>query len=54
LRRLSADTGLAVPAAAGPDSPLGLMLAALEAETAALLRWNDPRHLYTHCLCEAP
>lgn len=30
------------------------VLVRLEADAAALLSWNDPRHLYLHCLCEAP
>lgn len=29
-------------------------LARLQMDADALLRWNDPRHLYLHCLCEAP
>ncbi|MGL1832018.1 signal peptide peptidase SppA [Rhodocyclaceae bacterium SMB388] len=48
--------GLLAPAAEPPGAPsaLGLLLGALEREVEALLHWNDPQHLYTHCLCEAP
>lgn len=35
-------------------SALGVLLDTLQREAAALLEWNDPQHLYTHCLCEAP
>lgn len=54
LHRLLAFAGIdAVPAGVSA-SPLGRLLAGLEAETAALLRWNDPQHFYVHCLCAAP
>lgn len=32
----------------------GSLFASLQQEAAALLNWNDPRHIYVHCLCEAP
>lgn len=35
-------------------SPLGGLLARLQADAMQLLQWNDPRHIYVHCLCEAP
>lgn len=35
-------------------SPLGSLVARLQADAAQLLQWNDPRHIYVHCLCEAP
>lgn len=35
-------------------SALGLLLGSLQREAEALLHWNDPQHLYTHCLCEGP
>ena len=41
-------------AARAVDSPLGGMLGGLVREAEALLQWNDPLHLYTHCLCESP
>ena len=37
-----------------PASPLASVLARVQEEAAGLLLWNDPRHLYAHCLCEAP
>lgn len=52
LHRLLGMAGIAPPPAA--DSPLRRVLAGLEAEAAELLRWNDPQHLYVHCLCGAP
>lgn len=54
LRRLSESLAQAAPAAGTTASPLALALGTLQAEAEALLRWNDPRHLYTHCLCAAP
>ena len=44
-RRAGASARAAPPAAA----PAGVERAAR-----ALLRWNDPRHHYLHCLCDAP
>ncbi|HRP98017.1 MAG TPA: signal peptide peptidase SppA [Rhodocyclaceae bacterium] len=38
----------------GADSSLGGLLEGLRRDAEALLEWNDPRHLYTHCLCEGP
>lgn len=35
-------------------SPVGSMLARVQADAMQLLQWNDPRHIYVHCLCEAP
>ena len=29
-------------------------LARLRSELQALALWNDPGHMYLHCLCEAP
>ncbi|MDX5363197.1 MAG: signal peptide peptidase SppA [Pseudazoarcus pumilus] len=37
-----------------PQGAFGMLFASLQREAAALLTWNDPRHLYVHCLCEAP
>jgi protease-4 len=37
----------------GAESAFGRLLGEVRADAAELLRWNDPRHLYTHCLCEA-
>jgi protease IV len=35
-------------------SPLGKVLAELQTKAGELLRWNDPDHVYAHCLCAAP
>lgn len=37
-----------------PQGAFGALFASLQREAEALLTWNDPRHLYVHCLCEAP
>lgn len=39
---------------AAPRAPLGRIVAELQAQAGELLRWNDPGHLYAHCLCGAP
>ena len=36
------------------QSPFARLLAELQVPAAELLRWNDPQHLYMHCLCDAP
>jgi protease-4 len=36
------------------ESPLQQWLVGAQAQAAELLRWNDPQHVYGHCLCEAP
>ncbi|NMG75590.1 signal peptide peptidase SppA [Aromatoleum diolicum] len=51
LRRL---LSVAAPLSPAVDSPLQQLLAGVQAQAAELLRWNDPQHLYGHCLCEAP
>ena len=38
----------------GSLGPLGALLGEVQRSTVELLRWNDPRHLYLHCLCETP
>jgi protease-4 len=30
------------------------LLSGLQRDAEALLEWNDPQHLYSHCLCEGP
>ena len=55
---------MSLPHPAGPStgSPPGANSYAPDAETVARLRaelqglalWNDPGHVYLHCLCEAP
>ncbi|AYH45897.1 signal peptide peptidase SppA [Azoarcus sp. DN11] len=51
LRRLMSAVG---PVELGAASPLARLLAGVQAQAADLLRWNDPQHLYGHCLCDAP
>jgi len=56
LRKLTGfaeEFGIDAGLAAKP-SPLVRLLDEVQAPAAALLRWNDPQHLYMHCLCEAP
>lgn len=56
LRKLTGfaeDLGIDAGFAARP-SPLARLLAEVQSPAADLLRWNDPQHLYMHCLCEAP
>lgn len=36
------------------ESGFAGVLASLQREAQALLSWNDPRHIYVHCLCEGP
>lgn len=55
LRRLAGFAGqFGVELAPAVPSPLVRLLAEVQAPAAALLQWNDPQHLYMHCLCEAP
>lgn len=54
MRRLSDMTGIELPARASRPSPVEQMLAVLRTDFDALSGWNDPRHQYVHCLCEAP
>ncbi|NMF89181.1 signal peptide peptidase SppA [Aromatoleum petrolei] len=51
LRRLMSVLG---PVGITSEAPLGRLLGGLQAQVADLLRWNDPQHLYGHCLCDAP
>lgn len=37
-----------------PASPFAKVLAELQDKAGELLRWNDPNHVYAHCLCVAP
>lgn len=54
--RLLRSLGEFVSADAGPSRPgaFGVLFDSLQREADALLAWNDPRHLYVHCLCEGP
>ena len=57
LRRLLStgeDLGLDLVGGGLASGPLGALLGEVQRSTAELLRWNDPRHLYLHCLCETP
>ncbi|MDR1661809.1 MAG: signal peptide peptidase SppA [Azoarcus sp.] len=39
---------------AAAPSPASRVLDQLSADVEALMSWNDPRHVYAHCLCNAP
>ncbi|THF64912.1 signal peptide peptidase SppA [Pseudothauera nasutitermitis] len=54
LRSLFDVTGLSGGAVPATPSAFGALLGGLEDAAADLLRWNDPAHLYVHCLCESP
>ena len=57
LRRLLSageDLGLDFAASGLARGPLAGLVGEVQRSTAELLRWNDPRHLYLHCLCETP
>ncbi len=45
---------VATDSSPAPQGAFGALFASLQREAEALLTWNDPRHLYVHCLCEAP
>jgi len=51
LQQLSAVGIGENPAATSPASNIAKRLAA---DLKSLALWNDPRHIYTHCLCEMP
>ncbi|MCL2161396.1 MAG: signal peptide peptidase SppA [Betaproteobacteria bacterium] len=40
--------------AAARSSPTNDLLVRLAADLKSLALWNDPRHIYMHCLCEMP
>ena len=55
MRRFSEILGLQrVDTAPATASALGQLLGGLQRDAEALLEWNDPQHLYSHCLCEGP
>ena len=57
LRRLLSvgeDLGLDLAAGGLASGPLAGLLGEVQRSATELLRWNDPRHLYLHCLCETP
>ncbi|MDR0633402.1 MAG: signal peptide peptidase SppA [Azoarcus sp.] len=39
---------------AAAPSPASRVIDRFSADLKTLTSWNDPRHIYTHCLCEAP
>ena len=53
LRLLQRLIGAVVPVGSTAPSPFSALMSSVQHEAGALLRWNDPRHLYMHCLCEA-
>lgn len=46
-------SSLEAPAASSSGS-VAQMLTRLQRDAADILRWNDPQHMYSHCLCSAP
>jgi protease-4 len=46
--------GVAAVEPARSGSSIGHMVGSLYRDAEALLEWNDPQHMYTHCLCEGP
>ena len=45
---------VATEAQQAPEGSFTGVFASLQREARALLSWNDPRHIYVHCLCEGP
>lgn len=54
VQRFLSFSGLAGGVAHSSPAPIAQLLSRLEADARALLSWNDPQHIYAHCLCEAP
>ncbi|MBX3684468.1 MAG: S49 family peptidase, partial [Thauera sp.] len=54
LLRVGEDLGIDLAGRSAPAAPLAAAAADVERAARALLRWNDPRHHYLHCLCDAP
>ena len=54
LLRTGEDLGLEFASRGLATGPLAGLVGEVQRSTADLLRWNDPRHLYLHCLCETP
>ncbi|MCL2590154.1 MAG: signal peptide peptidase SppA [Betaproteobacteria bacterium] len=52
LKQLFAAADGGSPAAA--PSPSNVIVRRLTADFKSLALWNDPRHIYMHCLCEMP
>jgi protease-4 len=53
LRRAAEFVGVEATLPERPGA-FGALMASVEREAEALLTWNDPRHVYVHCLCEGP
>lgn len=54
LLRTGEDLGLDLATGGLASGPLAALLGEVQRSSAELLRWNDPRHLYLHCLCDTP
>ncbi len=54
LLRTGQDLGLDLATGGLATGPLAALVGEVQRSTAGLLHWNDPRHLYLHCLCETP
>lgn len=54
LLRVGDDLGIDLAGRIAPAAPLAVAAADVEHAARELLRWNDPRHHYLHCLCDAP
>ncbi|HAY09145.1 MAG TPA: signal peptide peptidase SppA, partial [Thauera sp.] len=50
---LGIELGLQLGGGSRPGA-LALVIDEVQAAAGELLRWNDPQHMYLHCLCEAP
>lgn len=53
LLRAGEDLGIAFGSRGAP-APLAAAAGEVQRAAEGLLRWNDPRHLYLHCLCDTP
>ena len=54
LLRTGEDLGLDLATGGLASGPLAALLGEVQRSSAQLLHWNDPRHLYLHCLCDTP
>ncbi|CAM5306426.1 signal peptide peptidase SppA [Thauera mechernichensis] len=50
---LGIELGLQLGGGSRPGA-LAFVIDEVQAAAGELLRWNDPQHMYLHCLCEAP
>ncbi|TAH45682.1 MAG: signal peptide peptidase SppA [Betaproteobacteria bacterium] len=51
---LAGTVGLLEASGPATAAPVAAVVADLQRGVRELMRWNDPRHQYVHCLCEAP